>query len=103
MLKVVHYPGFAKEKQGGTILQPFCTVMDLCPTILDLAGIKHPAVDGKQGVFRGRSVAPMRGKSWVSQEFISASMHFSDIACLGSIHDGDKFKQQHFNGQYSWR
>jgi arylsulfatase A-like enzyme len=45
--------------------------MDLCPTILDLAGIKHPAVNGKQGIFRGRPVAPMRGVSWVSPAFLS--------------------------------
>lgn len=40
--------------------------MDLCPTFLDMAGIKHPAADGKPAKFRGRDVAAMRGKSWVS-------------------------------------
>jgi hypothetical protein len=39
--------------------------MDICPTILDLAGIKHPAANGDSGRFRDRDVAPMRGKSWV--------------------------------------
>lgn len=80
--KVVHYPGFAKEKQNGSILQPFSTVMDLCPTILDLAGIKHPAADAKPGTFRGRPVAPMRGKSWVSFIHTSyiLSSSFSNIS-----------------------
>lgn len=62
---LIHYPKFAKERQGGTIINAFSSVMDLCPTFLDLAGIKHPASDGKSGSFRGRDVAPMRGKSWV--------------------------------------
>jgi arylsulfatase A-like enzyme len=35
--------------------------MDLTPTILELAGIKHP---GEGGTFRGRDVVGLRGKSW---------------------------------------
>ena len=56
--------------------------MDLMPTILDLAGAQHPAASGKpssfQGqssaillgtfhsltIFTGRTVQPMKGKSW---------------------------------------
>lgn len=37
--------------------------MDLCPTFLSIAGIEHPST--KSGSFRGRQVAPMRGKSWL--------------------------------------
>ena len=37
----------------------FSTVMDLMPTILDLAGAPRP---GKQ--FQGREVLPIRGTSW---------------------------------------
>ncbi|KAF2452370.1 alkaline-phosphatase-like protein [Lineolata rhizophorae] len=62
---LIHYAKFAKEKQSGSILRPFCSVMDICPTVLDLAGVSHPAVNGKPGTFRNREVAPMRGKSWV--------------------------------------
>lgn len=39
----------------------FCTVMDIMPTILELAGVKHPFPDK----FRGREVVKMRGQSWV--------------------------------------
>ena len=63
---VIHYPKFAREKQNGVILDAFSTVMDICPTVLELAGVAHPARKGKAGMFRGREVAPMRGKSWVS-------------------------------------
>ncbi|PSN70391.1 arylsulfatase [Corynespora cassiicola Philippines] len=38
---------------------PFCTVMDLAPTLLDLAGVKS-----HNGSYAGREVAPIRGKSW---------------------------------------
>ena len=34
-------------------------VMDIVPTVLDLAGIEHPST------YKGREIAPMQGKSWV--------------------------------------
>ncbi len=33
--------------------------MDIVPTVLELAGIEHPAT------YKGRDVAPVQGKSWV--------------------------------------
>lgn len=33
--------------------------MDIAPTILELAGVKHPAT------YKGRKIEPMQGKSWV--------------------------------------
>lgn len=41
------------------ITDQFATVMDLAPTILDMAGVKHPAP-----TYQGREVVPMRGKSF---------------------------------------
>ncbi|KAK7054676.1 hypothetical protein VNI00_003139 [Paramarasmius palmivorus] len=55
---VVNYPPWT-DKRAGTVVDAFATVMDITPTILDLAGIKHP---GK--TFRGRTVEEIRGKSW---------------------------------------
>jgi len=43
----------------GSVNDPFCTVMDLFPTILELPGVSVP-----QGKFRDREVVPIRGKSW---------------------------------------
>lgn len=43
---------------AGSISHQFSTVMDLAPTILEMAGIKHPAPS-----YRGREVVPMRGAS----------------------------------------
>ncbi|KAF4967300.1 hypothetical protein FSARC_5130 [Fusarium sarcochroum] len=57
---LVRYPPLAKAG-GGSHTDSFCTVMDILPTVLDLAGVPLP---GKQ--FRGREVFPVRGSSWVS-------------------------------------
>ena len=67
---ILHYPPMAHK--SGTIVDPFTTCMDLMPTILELAGAKHPVPAG-QGLnggmsvqYRGRSIEHnMRGTSWV--------------------------------------
>lgn len=53
---IAKFPGF-----DTGIKHEFATVMDIAPTILEMAGIKHPSP-----VFHGREVAPMRGKSMAS-------------------------------------
>lgn len=50
--------GFQDPARAGSITDAFATVMDLAPTILDMAGITHPAPS-----FHGREVVPMRGAS----------------------------------------
>jgi arylsulfatase len=54
---LLHYPQLAIK---GQISHGFGTVMDITPTILDLAGVRHP---GK--LWHGKPVAPLRGKSWL--------------------------------------
>ncbi|PTQ74065.1 arylsulfatase [Pseudomonas sp. GV071] len=54
---LVRYPQFERQ---GQIVKEFSTVMDITPTILDLAGVRHP---GKK--WHGREVAEPRGKSWL--------------------------------------
>lgn len=54
---LIHYPKLARQKQ---ISHTFGTVMDVTPTILDLAGVRHPG-----NRWNGREVAPVRGKSWL--------------------------------------
>ena len=51
----VTWPGFDRQHQIGTA---FSTVMDIAPTFLELAGVTHPGTE-----YRGREVAPMRGRS----------------------------------------
>lgn len=43
----------------GGITDQFATVMDLAPSILDMAGLKHPAP-----TYQGREVVEMRGRSF---------------------------------------
>ncbi|KAH8901654.1 alkaline phosphatase-like protein [Thozetella sp. PMI_491] len=49
----------ARSAGDGIITDAFCTVMDLVPTILDLAGLQHPGTS-----YKGREIAPLRGASW---------------------------------------
>ena len=43
----------------GIVTDAFCTVMDIVPTMLEMAGLEHPKV------YKGREMAPLRGRSWV--------------------------------------
>lgn len=64
---VVRYPSLFKEK--GQVVKAFATAMDIMPTFLELAGIRHPAAEKKnneKAPWGRRVVYSMRGKSWVS-------------------------------------
>ncbi|WP_089340888.1 arylsulfatase [Burkholderia singularis] len=53
-----HYPALARKREIG---DAFATVMDVAPTVLELAGIAHPVTQ-----YRGREIAPLKGASLVS-------------------------------------
>jgi arylsulfatase len=67
----ITWPGFARQHQIGTA---FATVMDIAPTVLELADAAHPGTS-----YRGREVAPMRGRSLVT--------YLSDAD--DAVHDAD--------------
>lgn len=50
------------NNKNGSISGAFSTVMDLAPTILEMAGVSHPSPDGR-GTYQDRPVVSMRGKS----------------------------------------
>ena len=52
------WPGFVRQGEIGTA---FTTVMDIVPTLLELAGVSHPGTE-----YRGREVEPVRGRSLVA-------------------------------------
>ncbi len=57
----VTWPGFSGSRaRQGEIGTAFSTVMDIAPTLLELAGTAHPGT-----AYRGREVEPMRGRSLV--------------------------------------
>ncbi|KZT22809.1 putative arylsulfatase [Neolentinus lepideus HHB14362 ss-1] len=51
---------FDKISTGGKIANAFCTCMDITPTFLELAGLRHPGTQ-----YKGRTIEPLRGASWV--------------------------------------
>jgi arylsulfatase len=54
---IIHYPAFAHQ---GQIDRHFASVMDIMPTLLDMAGVPNPGTH-----FQGRDVKPIQGKSLV--------------------------------------
>jgi arylsulfatase len=63
---------------GGAITKAYCTVMDVVPTFLDLAGLKHPRI------YKDRQVALLRGASW--KPFLEAASESLRVREL-RIHD----------------
>jgi arylsulfatase len=53
---IISGPGV--QGAGGLNTSAILHVMDLTPTLLELAGVEHPTN------FRGRDIVPMQGKSW---------------------------------------
>jgi arylsulfatase len=71
----VTWPGFARQ---GEIGSAFATVMDIAPTVLELAGVAHSG-PAYQGRYQGREVEPMRGRSLVG--YLSGAAE--------AVHDAD--------------
>ena len=69
---IVHYP---KVIPGGSIEGSMVTVMDVLPTILELAEIKHP------NTYKGKEILPLRGSSMLSLlKGDSESLHGEDYS-----------------------
>jgi len=60
-IRVPAFASFPGGLAGGRRYEAFASVMDLTPTVLDLAGVSHPG-----SRYRGREVEPMRGISMLS-------------------------------------
>lgn len=73
---IVHFPKFSKPLN---ISHEFTTVMDILPTVLELANVSHPGT-----TFRNRTVVKPKGISWVphllnSQEHIHSVHNEQDF------------------------
>jgi arylsulfatase len=71
----VKLPGASfNSPRPDAITHKFTTVMDILPTVLELAGVPAP-----EGTFHGREIAPIKGKSWVqhlkSPDYTASSVH----------------------------
>ncbi|KAH8891233.1 alkaline phosphatase-like protein [Thozetella sp. PMI_491] len=84
---IIRYLPFNSPK--GAITHSFTTVMDILPTLLELAKVTHPGE-----TFRGRKVALPRGKSWSahlgSNDYSQSSVHGEDT----HIHGWELFAQR---------
>ena len=58
---IFHYDGLPADDMGNTNMSSIATVKDVLPTILDLAGIKHPG----GSLFDGRLVLELQGTSLI--------------------------------------
>ncbi|CAF1485531.1 unnamed protein product [Adineta ricciae] len=63
---ILHFEPMTKRK----ITNEFCTVMDILPTVLELAGVTHPGP-----IFHDREILLPRGKSWVSHFYFNHSIY----------------------------
>ena len=59
-IRVASFVRWADGARSRGIGTAFSTVMDIAPTVLDLAGVPHP-----ESTYRGREVEPIRGRSMV--------------------------------------
>ena len=57
---ILRYPPLTAARTQTSIEHAFSTVMDIYPTILELAGARYP-----DSPYKGRSIVPLRGKSWI--------------------------------------
>ena len=66
---IARYPPLLRPRNSSNgYVNAFATAMDVMPTILELAGVQHPAAlcAGRQKApYRSRQVYNMTGKSWV--------------------------------------
>ncbi|KAI0475071.1 alkaline-phosphatase-like protein [Xylariaceae sp. FL0804] len=58
----------SSSRPEGAMTHAFCTVMDVVPTILEMAGVTHPTASSSSSsspphLYRGRAVAPLLGRS----------------------------------------
>ncbi|KAK7537161.1 arylsulfatase [Phyllosticta citribraziliensis] len=67
---------------GDKICHAFCSVMDIVPTFLELAGLKHPVTE-----YKGRQLAPLRGASWA--RFIENLRANPDALVKETLHPED--------------
>lgn len=74
----IHTPALmwrADLASRGTTARAIVTVMDIAPTLLELAGVTHPSF------YQGRAVAPLRGRSLAAFfENATAHIHSADTA-----------------------
>ncbi|KAI9689333.1 MAG: hypothetical protein M1822_009984 [Bathelium mastoideum] len=73
---ILRYPPLTSARPEESIEHTFCTVMDLYPTILDLAHATYPT-----DTYHGRAIVPLRGKSWL--DYLAHQLSISSSSTNG--------------------
>ncbi|TAK56406.1 MAG: arylsulfatase [Gammaproteobacteria bacterium] len=77
-IRVAAFISYPRRIAGGRTYRGLATVMDVMPTLLDLAGAEHPGES-----FQGRKLLPMQGRSMLPMlRGVSGTVHDND-AVLG--------------------
>ena len=93
VVSFVHWPGFARQ---GQISHMFTTVMDLAPTILELAGVTHPGTQ-----YRGREIHAMKGLSLLPYLDAQSEIVHSDSEAIGwELFGRRAIRQGHWKAVY---
>ena len=104
---ILRYPPLLKpdSTQNPSIARAFATAMDIMPTIIDLAGITHPAAgckDRQTASYRDRQVYGMTGKSWTNY-LADPNAHSNAEAVYGAnfsfgweLHGSAAFRQENW-------
>ncbi|KAF2083954.1 alkaline phosphatase-like protein [Saccharata proteae CBS 121410] len=82
VLKPAAIEGDRAAGKGGKVSDAYCTVMDIVPTLLELAGLEHPGTE-----YRGRPIEPVRGTSW--KRFLDALRDENGFIVKASVHPSD--------------
>ncbi|KAJ5473046.1 hypothetical protein N7530_007047 [Penicillium desertorum] len=93
---ILNYPPLTAHRHPGSIDHSFATVMDIAPTILEVAGVEHPGT-----TYRGRTVAPIRGKSWV--DYLTGrtdSIHSDDAAMAWELFGRQAIRKARYKAVY---
>lgn len=71
-------------------------MVDIAPTILELAGVEHPGT-----TYRGRTVAPIGGKSWVPYlTGRTGSIHSDDVAMGWELFGRQAIRKERYKAMY---
>ena len=84
---VVRYPPIRSAHPAGSIANDFSTCMDIMPTMLDLGGATHSTT------YKGRTVLPLNGKSWVGWLDGKDKIHETDMVQGWELHGRAAYRQ----------
>ncbi|SPO07567.1 related to Arylsulfatase [Cephalotrichum gorgonifer] len=87
-IRVCSLVSYPKWKRNGIVSHQYCTVMDILPTVLELAGVQHPGQE-----YKGKPIEGILGKSWNRYMMAEAE----------NIHDDDTITGWEFIGRQALR